>query len=113
MSEIKTAGDLRSFLADVLLDIRAGKVDPAKAAAISTVAGQINKSLAIEVGAALQLRRMGEEQLETVPLSIEEDNQLRLEHRGTEWCEQCEKRVDATRAKGCAQKFCKAKCLFP
>lgn len=109
---IKTAGELRGFLADVLEDIRSGKVDPAKANAISNVAGQINKSLAIEVGTALSLRRMGEERLEEVSLSIEEENHLSLEHRGTEWCEQCEKRVDRTQAKSCAQKFCKAKDLF-
>lgn len=112
MSEIKTAADLRGFLADVLEDIRAGKVDPAKAAAISNVAGQINKSLAIEVGAALQLRRLGEDQLDAVSLSLAEENRL-IEDRGMEWCEQCEKRVNATKAKGCLDKFCKAKTLFP
>lgn len=110
---MKTASELRSFLADVLVDIRAGKVDPVKANAISNVAGQINKSLAIEVGAALTLRRIGETELDPVDLSIAEENTLALEHRGTEWCEQCERRVDRTHAKSCARKFCKGGELFP
>jgi hypothetical protein len=113
MSDIKTAGDLRGFLAGVLEGIRDGSVDPHKAAAISKVSAEINKSLAIEVSAALQLRRMGEESLADVSLSIGEDNQPAfLAHRVEQWCDQCEKLVCATKAKSCAQKFCKAKDLF-
>ncbi|WP_312487154.1 hypothetical protein [Sphingomonas sp.] len=50
---IYTAGELRSFLADVLVDIRAKRVTPDEAGAIAKVAGEINKSLAVEVQTAL------------------------------------------------------------
>ncbi|APX66268.1 hypothetical protein V3I01_07975 [Sphingomonas sp. gentR] len=50
---IRTAGELRSFLADVLVDIRAKRVTPDEAGAIAKVAGEINKSLAVEVQTAL------------------------------------------------------------
>ena len=51
---IQTAGQLRGFLADVLLDIRAKRMKPDEAAAIAKVAGEINRSLAVEVATALQ-----------------------------------------------------------
>lgn len=52
---IQTAGQLRGFLADVLLDIRAKRIAPDEAAAIAKVAGEINRSLAVEVATALQV----------------------------------------------------------
>lgn len=51
---IHTAGQLRGFLADVLIDIRAKRIAPDEAAAIAKVAGEINRSLAVEVATALQ-----------------------------------------------------------
>lgn len=53
MDALRTAGDLRTFLADVLVDIRAKRVTPDEAGAIAKVAGEINKSLAVEVQTAL------------------------------------------------------------
>lgn len=58
MSKIKTAGDLRGFLADVMTDIRAGSVEATDAHAIAKIAAQINQSLSTEINAALQLERM-------------------------------------------------------
>lgn len=57
--EIKTAGDLRMFLAQLLVDIREGKINPTQAQAAAKLAAQINQSLAVEVNTALQLERMG------------------------------------------------------
>jgi ribosomal protein L40E len=59
--QIKTAGELRSFLAEVLIGIRDGSVNPTQAQAISKVAAQINQSLSVEVNTALQLERMGKD----------------------------------------------------
>lgn len=108
MSEIKTAGDLRSFLADVLEGIKDGKVSVDKAGAISKVAAQINQSLAVEVSAALQLRRMEQTRMKDVTLSIDGDNMVSLPKPDT-WCEQCEMRVSTQEAAECKSKFCKAK----
>ena len=59
MSKLRTAGELRGFLADVLADIRQGHVDTNKANAIAKIAAQINASLQVEVTTALQLEKMG------------------------------------------------------
>ena len=59
--KIKTAGDLRSFLADVMVGIRDGNIDYQDATAISKVAAQINNSLAVEVNTALRLTGMGKD----------------------------------------------------
>lgn len=109
MSEMKTASDLRGFLADVLVGIRDGKVTPEKAGAISKVASQINQSLAMEVSAALQLRRMDQASLENVSLAIDQENTPTLVDRSAKWCEQCELRVSPEDAAGCKSQFCKVK----
>jgi hypothetical protein len=54
--QLKTAGDLRGFLADVLVGIKDGTVDASQAHAISKVAAQINSSLATEVQARMHLK---------------------------------------------------------
>ncbi len=59
MSKLKTAGELRGFLADTLADIRSGIIDTNKANAIAKIAAQINASLQVEVTTALQLEKMG------------------------------------------------------
>lgn len=108
--EIKTAGDLRGFLAGILGDIKDGKVSAEQAGAISKVASQINQSLATEVNAALQLRRLEKRELDDVTLSIDKENTLALEP--PKWCEQCERRVDGSKAASCKDAYCKAKALF-
>lgn len=54
--QLKTAGDLRGFLAEVLVGIKEGTVDASQAHAISKVAAQINSSLATEVQARMHLK---------------------------------------------------------
>lgn len=58
MRAIKTAGDLRGFLADVLMGVKDGTIDASKAGAISKVAAQINVSLATEVQARIHLKEL-------------------------------------------------------
>lgn len=99
---IKTAGDLRTFLADVLLDIRKGDVDVNKANAIAKIAAQINQSIATEVNTALQLKRMKQDQEEPGALLI--SGQI-----APVWCEQCDRRVAADEVATCKSQFCKAK----
>lgn len=57
--QIRTAGDLRGFLADVLVGVQDGSIDPNKASAICKVAAQINQSLSVEVTASLQMQKAG------------------------------------------------------
>lgn len=54
--QLRTAGDLRGFLAEVLVGIKNGDVDANQAGAISKVAAQINASLATEVQARMHLK---------------------------------------------------------
>lgn len=56
---LTTAGDLRGFLAEVLIGIKDGSVDATKAHAIAKVASQINASLATEVQARIHLKALG------------------------------------------------------
>lgn len=57
--QLKTAGDLRGFLAEVLVGIKDGTVDSNQAHAISKVAAQINQSLSTEVQARIHLKSLG------------------------------------------------------
>lgn len=117
MAKIKTAGDLRTFLADVLIDIRNGAIDADQASAISKVAAQINNSLAVEVNTALRLASMGKDHpvagsmaiggpdtFQTSPIGIAAD--------GTVWCEQCEALVKEEDAKLCKSRHCSVRGKF-
>lgn len=102
MSKIKTAGELRGFLADVLVDIRNGSVDVAEASAIAKVAAQINQSLAVEVNTALQLQKMGKDHPVAGSMMIASGNKI---DAGT-WCDQCDVLVSAEVAAGCKSRHC-------
>ena len=61
MSEkIRTTGDLRSFLAAMMLDVKNGAVDLDKASRITKLAGQINESFYAEVKVAKVRTEAGE-----------------------------------------------------
>ena len=76
MSQLRTAGDLRGFLADVLVGIRDGTVDAAQATSISKVAAQINQSLATEVQARIHLRELGGEPAGTMVVATRSEEVL-------------------------------------
>lgn len=109
---IRTAGDLRGFLANIMVDIRAGEVDAAQANAISKIASQINQSLAVEVNAALQMEKMGKDRslAGLMIIASEESAHNALPNAfasdGTAWCDQCDARVPIDEAKACKSKFC-------
>lgn len=104
---IKTAGELRGFLADVLLAIRSGDVDVEQANAIAKVAAQINGSLAVEAKTAIELKRIGTGGQQHVVGSTQIASGDLESIRAEEWCEQCEARVTAEDASKCKAKFCK------
>ena len=126
--QLRTAGDLRGFLADVLIDIREGRIDTDQANAIGKVAAQINQSLATELATALKVKELSGE--EVVPGSLvlgsteiaPERAQLAQPVEGERgnvtaiqggaqkrWCSQCERNVGAQEATACGSQFCKAK----
>ena len=112
MAQIKTAGDLRSFLADVLVDIRAGSIDADQASAISKVAAQINNSLAVEVNTALRLASMGKDHPVAGSMRIGNADPARDalpngDQDGLIWCAQCDKRVSEDQALACKSPHCK------
>lgn len=109
MTAIKTAGDLRGFLADVLVGIRSGSVDVEEANAISKVAAQITSSLAVEVNTALQLQKMGKDHPVAGTMLIRQEGSEPIPIEDASWCEQCEKRVSAAQARACRDSHCKAK----
>ena len=60
MSDIKTTGDLRSFLAKTLKDVADGTIEITKAAAITKLAGQINESFYTETKVAIVRQKSNE-----------------------------------------------------
>lgn len=103
---IKTAGELRGFLADVLLGIRSGDVNIEEARAIAQVAGQITHSLAVEAKTAIALKKMGESG--HVPGSMQiASGDVEAITAVDRWCEQCEARVPPSGVVDCKSRFCK------
>ena len=49
VTTITTTGDLRTFLVEVMLDVRSGKTDPDNARSIVKLAGQVNESIYAEL----------------------------------------------------------------
>lgn len=108
MSSIKTAGELRGFLADILVRIRDGKIDVDDATAIAKVAGQINSSLAIEAKTAVEMKRLGSGDhvfgsTQIASGDVEQITQQEI------WCDQCDKMVSRETAAACGSKFCKVR----
>lgn len=102
---IKTAGELRGFLADILLGIRSGDIDVEQANAIAKVSAQINSSLAVEAKTAIELQKMGKDKYHAGAMQIASGD---IEAITTdEWCDQCEARVAASDVATCKSKFCK------
>lgn len=50
--KIKTTGELRAFLSDMLIGIKNGDIEPDKARNITKMAGQINESFYAEIKVA-------------------------------------------------------------
>lgn len=118
MSGINTAGELRTFLANVMMDIRAGRMEAEDATAISKVAGQINQSLAVEVNARIQLEKMnkgggkaGDMLIGVEPTPDALDPRLQIDSDGMVWCAQCDAKVKPEDATACKSKYCDAKGL--
>jgi Zn finger protein HypA/HybF involved in hydrogenase expression len=112
VTKITTAGELRGFLAEVLLGIRSGAVDVEEAHAIAKVSAQINHSLAVEVNTALQLQKMGKDHPEAGSMLIANGSSMALEEAPEPiWCEQCDKRVTDKQITACKDQFCKVKKL--
>jgi hypothetical protein len=103
---IKTAGELRAFLADILVNIKSGDVTVEEATAISKVAGAINQSLAVEAKMAIELQKMGEKGHVAGSMQIASGNVDAITAQDA-WCDQCEARVSASDAATCKSKFCK------
>jgi hypothetical protein len=106
---IKTAGELRGFLAGILEGIRDGKVDVDDATAIAKVAGQINNSLAIEAKTAIEMKRLGKDDHVFGSTQIASGDVSAISAQPDVWCEQCEKRVSAEAVAACGSRFCKAR----
>lgn len=131
MSTLRTAGELRGFLAEVLIGIQSGAIDTNKANAIAKVSAQINQSLAVEVNTALQLERMGGERAvagsmviahhgDDTPVIAAPANEDKPAAKPVTfappksekiWCGQCDTNVTPGEAVGCKSAHCKAKAL--
>lgn len=129
MSTLKTAGELRGFLAGVLEDVRSGKIDANRANAIAKVSAQINQSLQVEVSTALELKKMGQTagdmviagsveaavppQIEASPPAVParpvKGVSAPMSDGEKVWCDQCDMRVTVGQAVSCRSPHCKAK----
>lgn len=105
---IKTAGELRGFLADIMVGIRDGRVDFQDATAIAKVAGQINLSLAIEAKTAVEMKRIGDGAHVFGSAQIASGEVETITEQEV-WCDQCDKMVDRDAAAACGSKFCKVR----
>lgn len=119
---IHTAGELRGFLAEVLIGIREKRVSPDEAGAIAKVAAEINRSLAVEIQTALQTGIENPVAGSMViasrsptghdrPALLDAAPLVEAGEGGADmvWCDQCDMRVTASQAGGCRSRFCKAK----
>lgn len=104
--DILTTRDLRKFLADVMVDVRSGKVKPHEAQAIAKLSAQINQSLAFEVNTAIRQGLKRGEIIESEPLSIGSDD---IHTEDKVWCDQCDARVLMSEAQGCKSQHCSIK----
>lgn len=57
---VKTTGELRAFLAEVMTEVRTGEIDIEKASRITKLAGQINESMYAEIKVARIRAEAGE-----------------------------------------------------
>ncbi len=114
---IKTAGDLRGFLAQIMVGIKDGSIKSSDALAISKVAAQINQSLSVEVNTALQLERMGKDHPVAGSMLIASEMPeiekltppatVPAEMQGEDvWCDQCDGRISIAEASACKSKYC-------
>jgi hypothetical protein len=107
---IRTAGELRGFLADILIGIRDGRVDVEEANAIAKVAGQINASLAVEAKTVLEMKRLGEGKEHIAgSMQIASGDVEQIAPPPDVWCDQCDKLVSREAASACGSKFCTAR----
>jgi len=114
--QIRTTGDLRAFLGEILVGIRDETIDRDQASSIAKVASQINLSLSVEVNAAIQLKKLGEgNQIAGAMLltsDVADTNKPALpntDQDGLIWCEQCDGRVEPKDAAACKSKYCSLK----
>jgi len=59
--EIKTTGQLRSFLAELMVDVKRGFLDTDRASRITKLAGQINENFYAEIKVAKVRAEAGDE----------------------------------------------------
>lgn len=104
---INTAGELRGFLADILVGIRDGRVDVEEATAIAKVAGAINSSLAIEAKTAIEMKKLGKAGDHVFGSTQIASGDIAAITEQEKWCEHCEKLVSADAAAACGSRFCK------
>ena len=128
MSTLRTAGELRGFLVDVLVGLKDGTIDTNKANAIAKVSAQINASLAVEVNTALQLDKIGmaagsmvidgsvTDVVEALPPPTPQAPTPKpaattppVRTGDKIWCEQCDQSVHVNKAVSCNSPHCKAK----
>lgn len=67
---IRTTGELREFLVQAIIDVRAGTLDPEKAKNITRLASQVNDSFFSEIKCALVRKSLGQQNTEIGDLPI-------------------------------------------
>jgi hypothetical protein len=77
MAQIKTTGQLRQFLADTLVAVKNGQMDPDKARNITKIAAQINESIYSEIKTARVMDELGRQTAEMGNLKIGEDAEVK------------------------------------
>lgn len=122
---MKTAGDLRDFLLEMMEGVREGGVDLQRASTVAKLAAQVTASLTAEAQMALVSQKTGREFGPAAlgapdaeasaerPTGSPEQPRIALVETTRSgqpvWCEQCEQRVHPDKAEKCKSAFCKAR----
>jgi hypothetical protein len=116
--KMRTSGDLRDFLMEMIAGVRDGSVDLQRASVAAKLAAQVTASLSAEAQMVLVEqkcgRQFGSAALGAPDAEAKAQPALQAPIKGSPvWCEQCEQRVHPSRAMECKSPFCKARAAIP
>lgn len=117
---MRTSGDLRNFLMEMMEGVRSGSTDIQRASTVAKLAAQVTASLCAEAQMAIVTHKLGREfgsaHLGAPDAEIDQEkpasNVTAIEAPRTGkpvWCGQCEENVHPSKAEKCKSAFCKAK----
>ena len=117
---MRSSGDLRDFLMEMMEGVRNGSVDLQRAATVAKLAAQVTTSLSCEAQMALIADKVGREFGSALLGAPDAEAAAEKPANGMTaiaaprtgqpiWCSQCEQRVHPSKIEECKSAFCKAR----